>query len=101
MKRKELDLQEIKDVLQEQKRYLHEKYHVVSLGVFGSYVRGDQRKTSDIDILVEFDSGIGGFAFIKLKHEISDKLGKEVDLTIKKNLKPHIGKQILKEVVYI
>jgi predicted nucleotidyltransferase len=47
-------LEEIKKILKQHKRELKEKYGVKEIGIFGSYVRGEQKKKSDIDILVEF-----------------------------------------------
>jgi predicted nucleotidyltransferase len=48
-------IEEMKRILAEHKNELREQYHVQSIGIFGSYVRGDQRPESDLDILVEFD----------------------------------------------
>lgn len=81
--------------------FLKAKYHIKQLGVFGSVVRGEQTKESDIDILVEFDSPIGFFDFIRLENFLSKKLQKRVDLVSKKSLKPSIKEEILKETVYV
>ena len=79
---------------------LREKYKVTSLGVFGSYVRGEQRKRSDLDVLVELgDDTLSLLKFIELEHYLSDLTGVKVDLVEKSELKPHIGKHILEEVV--
>ena len=98
-----LTLQDIFDVLHKRLPDLRERYGVRSLGVFGSYVRGEQRRDSDVDVLIEFDDDAkpGLFWFIDLQHELSDALGVKVDLVEKKGLKPYIGKRILEEVVYI
>ena len=66
-------------------------------------MRGEQKKGSDIDILVEFypDSKMGLITFVELEEHLSDLLGIKVDLVTKSALKPRIGKHILKEVVYI
>jgi predicted nucleotidyltransferase len=68
------------------------------LGVFGSYVRGDQRSDSDLDLLVEFQEPPSLFQFIRLENELSDALGIDVDLVMKSALKPAIGRHILEEV---
>jgi len=73
-------------------------YQIASLGVFGSYVRGDQRSDSDLDLLVEFREPSSLFQFIRLENELSDVLGIDVDLVIKSALKPAIGRSILHEV---
>ena len=66
-------------------------------------MRGEQKKGSDIDILVEFypDAEMDLITFVELEEHLSDLLGIKVDLVMKSALKPRIGKQILKEVVYI
>lgn len=80
---------------------LHKKYHVERLGVFGSVVRGEQGKDSDIDIIVELESPIGFFDFIRLEKFLSRVLGSKVDLVSKKAIKPAIKEEILKETIYV
>ena len=96
-----MDLAHIQMTLS-QERDMFAQYHIKSLGLFGSFVRGEQRPKSDIDILVEFeDDEIDLFEFIKLRDYLSDRFGRKVDLVMKDTLKPHIGKQVLSEVVYL
>lgn len=94
-------LAEIKRILQAQKPYLAEKYGVVEIGVFGSYVRDEQQPDSDIDILIELERPprISLIGLVELEHYLSDILGTKVDIAIKKNLRKRIGKRILNEVV--
>jgi len=80
---------------------IKEKYSVSYLGVFGSYVRGEQTKDSDLDVLVEFDEKPGLFEYIELEDYLSDLLGVKVDLVTKTGLKPRTGKHILDEVVSV
>lgn len=97
-----MDLQDVKNcLLQEQKNLT--KYNIKSIGIFGSFVRGEQRYDSDINILVEFNNNddMDLFTFIELKDYLSSLLGRKVDLVMKDNLKPHIGKYILNEVIYL
>jgi len=94
-------LEEIKKISAEHKEELMEKFKVKELGVFGSYVRGEQKRKSDIDILVSFKEPIGLFEFMDLEEYLKSLLGTKVDLVSKKALKPYIGKYILEEVVYI
>ncbi|AAM03554.1 TPA: nucleotidyltransferase [Methanosarcina acetivorans] len=77
------------------------KYKVSYLGIFGSYVRGEQGPESDLDILVEFEEAPGFFEYIQLEDYLSEILGVKVDLVMKSALKPAIGKHILEEVVAV
>ena len=95
------NVETIKRTLFEHKADLREKFKVKSIGVFGSYVRGEQKGSSDVDVLIEFDDPIGLFEFMKLENYLSDLLGVKVDLVSKKALKPHIGERILEEVIMI
>lgn len=87
--------------LSDQKPFLRNQYGVNALGIFGSYVRGEQKKRSDVDILIDFEGSIGLLSFVALERHLSDLLGKKVDLVMRSALKPRIGKQILKEVIYV
>jgi uncharacterized protein len=92
-------LEAVMMVLREHLPELRERYGVNYLGVFGSYVRGEQKRRSDLDILVEFDRPMTLFQFIRIENELSDLLGLKVDLVMKSALKPNIGRRILEEVV--
>jgi predicted nucleotidyltransferase len=92
---------EIKKILEEQKPTLRRKFQVKEIGVFGSLVRDERTKKSDIDILVEFEDGITLLSFIEMENYLTDLLGTQVDLVMKSALKSRIGDQILKEVIYI
>ncbi len=94
-------LDEIKNTLKKHKRELNRKYGVTEIGVFGSYVKNKNDGASDIDVLVEFEKAIDLLAFVNLKNYLSDLLKTNVDLVMKKALKPKIGRRILKEVVKI
>jgi predicted nucleotidyltransferase len=89
----------IKKTLADHKPLLAEKYGIREIGIFGSYVRGEQMQKSDVDVLVDFSDSISLLDFIHLENELSDLLGVKVDLVMKSALKPRIGKHILKEVV--
>ena len=93
--------EEIRRVLEGHKDELKRKYHVKAVGIFGSYLRGEQKETSDVDILVEFEKPIGLIEFVGVKNHLSDLLGVEVDLVMKKALKPRVGQRILNEVQYV
>lgn len=96
-------LEEIKEILRQYKPIVQEKYKVSELGIFGSYVKGEQNEASDIDVLVTFepDFKFGLLTFCELESYLSDLIGVKVDLVMKEGLKPRIGQQILREVVYL
>ena len=94
-------LKEIKRVLKENLELIGKRYKVKTLGVFGSYVRGEETKKSDVDILVEFNGPVGFFKFIELEEYLSGIIGRKVDLVSKKALKPRIGRRILDEAVFL
>ena len=99
-----LNLEKITRTLRASLPALRDRYGVRSLGLFGSYVRGEQKKGSDLDILVEFDERpLTLLQFIILEQELSALLGVKVDLKVdlveRHALKPAIGRHILQEVV--
>ncbi len=89
----------IKETLKRFKPILQEKFKVKEIGLFGSYVRGEESEKSDIDILVEFSEPIG-WEFIDLVEFLEKILGRKVDLVTIRALKPQLKERILKEVVY-
>ena len=95
------NIKDIEIIIQKHKKELEKKYGLREIGIFGSYVRGDQLKDSDIDILVEIERPMGFMKFIKLENYLSQILDAKVDLVTKKALKPYIGRRILQEVRYV
>ncbi len=93
----------IKKTLASHKAELKEKYQVKEIGVFGSYVKGKEHKSSDVDVLVDFEptADLSLLDFIHLESYLTDLLGIKVDLVERSALKPRIGKQVLQEVVSI
>mgnify|MGYP001611056989 FL=1 len=96
-----LRIREIENVLKQYKQELKRRFKLKEMGVFGSYLRGEQNKKSDLDILVEFKEAPGLLEFIEIEEYISKITGLKVDLVMKKALKPELKKYILKEIVYI
>ncbi|UCH21003.1 MAG: nucleotidyltransferase family protein [Deltaproteobacteria bacterium] len=92
---------ELKKILQDHRASLKDEYGVIEIGLFGSYTKGNQKKSSDVDILVQFEKSIDLFTFVHLKNHLADLLGVDVDLVAKNALKPKIGERILSETVYI
>ncbi len=89
------------EILRTNKRDLQERFGLKTIGVFGSFARGEQRKRSDVDILVEFRKSVGLFEFIDVQMYLEKLLGRKVDLVTKRALKPYIKDRILKEVIYV
>jgi len=94
------DLGEIKKTLSSQKPVLVERFKVKEIGIFGSYVRGEQEYFSDIDILVEFSEPIG-WEFIDLLEYLEDILSLKVDLVTSNALRSQFKERILREVAYV
>lgn len=82
----------IKEILKDNK--------VKKAGIFGSYALGEQKKDSDIDILVEPPKGIG-FGFVRIQFELEDKLKKKIDLVSYNGLSPYLKNRILNQEVRI
>lgn len=94
------NLIQIKRALKELMPELQAKYHVSSIGVFGSVVREDFTTESDIDIIVDFSQPIG-ISFIDLADLLEKKVNSKVDLFSRKGIKPQYFKEIEHEIVYV
>jgi hypothetical protein len=95
---------DILGILKNHKAELYEKYGINGIGLFGSVVRGENNEKSDIDILYEYDPDTHKLSLFRLEDfrlYLENLLGRKVDIANKKRLKPHIGKHILGEVIYI
>jgi predicted nucleotidyltransferase len=94
-------IKEIKKQLETLKPVLKEKYQVETLGIFGSYSRGEQKRKSDLDIIVEFSepNDIDLFKFIELRLFLEDELNVKIDLVEKDTIKPRLKDQILQEII--
>lgn len=100
MKRKERKtLEEIKKILKENQTVLREKFKVKEMGIFGSFVRGEQKKRSDVDILVEFEEVISLLKLAGLENFLTDLIGIKVDVVPKEDIRPELKKRILEEVI--
>jgi len=101
MKRAAINLDDIRRLLKEHKEEVRRKYRVIEIGVFGSYVRGEQKERSDIDILVSFSGIPDVFKYIELEEYLKRLLRRRVDLVRKEAIRPELKKRILKEAVYV
>jgi len=93
---------QILNFLSQNKKMLRERYHIIRIGLFGSYARGEQKIKSDVDLLVEFEENTQDLYELKLqlKEYFRKNLGIEVDICREKYIKPRIKNSILKETVY-
>jgi len=90
----------ILDFLRSHKEEMREQFGLRKIGLFGSYVRGEQREDSDIDLVVEIESNNKFRSFFGLKAYLEDALQKNIDLGIESSLKPIIHKYIKNEIEY-
>ena len=93
--------EEIIQTLKEHKEEIREKYSVKEIGLFGSFARGEQKKRSDVDILVEYNELPGLLKFIELERYLQKLIRKKVDLVEKEGIRKELRSIILSEVIYI
>ena len=97
LKNKEKILSTLKNLMDE----LKTNYHVKKIGLFGSYITNSQKKTSDIDLLVEFDENADLFHLIGLSRYLEEIFETKVDVVSKRAIKEDLKQNILKEVIYV
>lgn len=85
-------------LLKSRRRQL-KRYGIHSLSVFGSVARGEARKNSDVDILVDFEKPVGLFEYARLKMYLESILGSEVDLVTPEALRKELREDILREAI--
>ncbi|MCI0450287.1 MAG: nucleotidyltransferase family protein [Chlorobi bacterium] len=94
------NLSDIISKIKKAKPSLATKYKVSKIGVFGSYVKNEQRPESDVDIMVEFSEPIG-LDFVMLAEELENILNEKVDLVSRKAIKPKYLTYVEKELHYV
>ncbi len=95
-----LTAEEILKLIQQNRERI-KRYGVKRIGLFGSYLRGEQKESSDIDILVEFEKGKKTFDnYMELKFFLEDLFKRKVDLVIAESVKPELRKYIMESVKY-
>ncbi|MEA3369519.1 MAG: nucleotidyltransferase family protein [Candidatus Ratteibacteria bacterium] len=93
--------EEILRLLEQVREEIMKKYKVKRLGLFGSFIKGEQKKGSDIDILVEFEENADLFDFLGLALFLEEKLNQKVDVVPERALREELKKSILKEAAYL
>lgn len=80
---------------------LNKSFGVIRIGIFGSFARGEQTSSSDIDVVVEMDRTRKSIhTFLKLKRFLEKETGRKIDLGFEHSLKPAIKEKIMKQVIY-
>ena len=95
-----IDKENITNILKANKLDLLARYHLKSIGIFGSFTREDFNNDSEIDILIDYDQPIG-IEFIDLAEELEKILNLKVDLVSKNGVKPKYLEEIQKDLVYV
>lgn len=80
---------------------IFKQYGVVRASVFGSFARGDEQKTSDVDLLVQFKTNPGLNQYLETKRSLESVLKRRVDLVTERSLNRHVKPHILKELKVI
>jgi predicted nucleotidyltransferase len=97
-----LSLNEIIKHLQRNKGYLHERFGVVRMGIFGSFVRGEHTSSSDIDMVVEMEENKKNIhSFLQLKRYLEKETARNVDLGFEHSLKPIVKESIKEHIIYV
>lgn len=74
------------------------RHHIRRLSIFGSAIHGELTDQSDLDVLVEFETGCTpGLAFFRIQRELSELLGRPVDLNTPEDLSPHFRNAVMRE----
>ncbi len=92
--------EQILDFLRQHKQEMNDRFGVTKIGLFGSYVRGEAREDSDIDIAVELEGDRLFRKFFALELFLKSNLQKDVDLGIESTLKPIVRERVAKEIQY-
>ncbi len=88
--------------LQAHKTELAQRFGVVSIGLFGSYARGEAREDSDIDIAIELASDRKSLSnFLSVRRYLEEQFGKSVDLGIESTLKPLVRELVAREIIHV
>lgn len=88
--------------LQTHKAEMAQRFGVVSVGLFGSYARGDAREDSDIDIAIEITSEKKSLSnYLGVRRYLEQQLGKTIDLGIESTLKPLAREMVAKEIIHV
>jgi predicted nucleotidyltransferase len=94
-------VEEIKRHIASLKDLIHKDFGVSNIEIFGSYVRGEQREDSDVDVLVEFDREVSLLDVVGLEQFLSDSLGIKTDVVLRRSVRPELKDIVFSEAVAI
>jgi len=92
---------EIIKILDEVKNEARQRYKADIKGIFGSYAKGNEKKSSDVDILVDFDKGADLFDLVEVSTFLKKKLNCKVDIVPRNSIREEIKNRILEETIYL
>jgi hypothetical protein len=94
-------IEDVSVYLKENKRYLHDRFGIISIGVFGSFVRGAQTAHSDVDMVIEMEKNKKNIhSFLSLKRFLEKEIDRKVDIGFEQSLKPAIREKIKAQIIY-
>ena len=99
--RKDESVQRMIDTLRRLKAEVERRFKARIEGIFGSCVRGEATRKSDVDVLVEFLEGATLFEYVGLAQFLEEKMGREIDVVPRDALREELRERILKEVVWL
>lgn len=95
-----LTKEKVLSILKQTKTSLQDKYHILNIGLFGSFAKNSATETSDIDIVIELDKPLG-WAFFDIQYELEELFQRKVDLVTKAALHPALKENILKDCIFL
>ena len=97
-----LSLKDIIKHLQRNKGYLYDRFGVTSIGIFGSFVRGEHTSSSDIDMVVEMEGNRKNIhSFLQLKRYLEKETARKIELGFEHSLKPIVKERIKEQIIYV
>lgn len=99
---KDISLKEMISYLKKNKEYLREKFGVTSIGIFGSFTRGEETPDSDLDVVVEMEKDKKNIhSFLQLKRYLERETARKIDLGFEHSLKPIVKEKLKNQIIYV
>jgi len=95
-------IEQVVSYLRNNKKFFYERFGVTRMGIFGSFVRDEQTRSSDIDIVVEIEKSRKNIhSFLQLRRFLEKELAKKIDLGFEDSLKPIVRDKIKGQIIYV